>query len=61
MTKKKTRVPKTGPIMHIDSVAATMIHKPLYNGWVCKGGIHGDTKYNRRSNKAETRRIIEEG
>jgi hypothetical protein len=47
-------------IIHIDSISATLMKMPQYNGYQCRGGIHGDTKYNRRKIKAETRRILYE-
>jgi hypothetical protein len=47
-------------IMHIDSVRATLMNMPRYDGYVCRGGVHGDTSYNRRKVKSETRRLIRE-
>lgn len=34
--------------------------KPLYNGHAIGTGVLGDTKYNRRKNKEETKRLIDE-
>lgn len=47
-------------VIHISSIDATLMHKPLYNGFACRGGVHGDTSYNRRKFKQETRRLIAE-
>lgn len=47
-------------VFHMDAVDATRAKMPRYDGFVCRGGVHGDTRYNRRKFKAETRRIVEE-
>lgn len=63
--KRKQSVPVTLPhrknpyhVGTIDAATVTRAHMPRYNGYQCRGGVHGDTSYNRRSNKLETRRII---
>ena len=48
---KKRRVPKTGSVWHLSSEEATLSQKPLYNGFACGTGLHGDTKYNRAREK----------
>ena len=36
------------------------MQKPLYDGYKTGYGTHGDTKYNRRKQKKELRKIIDE-
>lgn len=45
-------------IIIMTALEATRAARPKYDGFVCRGGIHGDTSYNRRKFKAETRRIL---
>lgn len=33
---------------------------PKYNAFVCRGGIHGDTKYNRSKEKKNFYRFMKE-
>lgn len=44
----------------IDAMTVTHARMPHYNGFACRGGVHGDTRYNRQKTKAETARIIRE-
>lgn len=46
-------------VFHMDAVDVTRARMPRYDGFVCRGGVHGDTRYNRRKFKEETRRIVE--
>lgn len=45
-------------VFHMDSVEATLAKMPRIDGYVCRGGIHGDTKYNRRKEKAKFRKML---
>lgn len=57
MSRKRNKPIYVGTISSYDLFKMS---KPRsYEVVTCRGGIHGDTKYNRRKTKAETRRIIE--
>lgn len=60
--KRRQKFASSDPniIIHIDSISATLMQMPHYNGYQCRAGVHGDTKYNRRKMKAETHRLIYE-
>lgn len=71
MAKKKRKPVPTYPLkqnkngkIYIGTISAMDIYKMQkprsYEVITCRGGVHGDTKYNRRKTKAETRRIIED-
>lgn len=45
---------------HMDAIDVTRARMPRYNGFQCRGGVHGDVAYNRRRVKAETARLIAE-
>lgn len=62
MPKKKRVKPRMDGdrIIVMTALEATRAKRPKYNGFICRGGVHGDTKYNRRKFKAETRHIIAE-
>lgn len=47
-------------ILHLSKEEATMLKKPYINGYSIKTGIHGDIKYNRRTEKKELKRILNE-
>ena len=57
MTRKRRKPIPVGTISAID---VTRAHMPKHDGWVCRGGPHGDTAYNRRREKAELKRILKE-
>lgn len=57
MTRKRHKPIPVGTISAIDVTRARM---PRHDGWVCRGGPHGDTAYNRRREKAELKRILSE-
>lgn len=71
MSKKKRKSIPTHPPkqnknghIYIGTISAMDIYK-MQKPRSCdvitgRGGIHGDTKYNRRKTKAETRRIIKD-
>ena len=66
--KHKRSVPATLPtkkdpyhVGTIDAITVAKARKPRFDGWVCRGGPHGDVSYNRRRAKAEAARIIAEG
>ncbi len=48
-------------VFHMDGVDVTLKRMPYVDGWVCRGGVHGDTKYNRRKEKRDLARRLEEG
>lgn len=71
MAKKKHKPIPTHPSkqnkngnIYIGTISAMDIYKMQkprsYEVVTCRGGVHGDTKYNRRKTKAKTRRIIED-
>ena len=68
MSKKRKKsvpvaLPKKRDPYHagtIDAITVTRAHLPRYNGFLCRGGVHGDTRYNRERAKAETARIIDD-
>ena len=64
MSKSKARRDRykgTGnTVFHMSAEEATLAKMPYIDGYVCRGGVHGDTKYNRRHADAEARRIIDE-
>lgn len=57
MTRNKRKPIPVGTISALD---VTRAHMPKHNGWVCRGGPHGDTAYNRRKEKAKLKRILNE-
>lgn len=49
--------------LHVDtisSLAVTRYHMPKYNAFVCRGGVHGDVKYNRSKERKNFFRILKE-
>lgn len=44
----------------ISSLSVTRYHMPKYNAFVCKGGVHGDVKYNRSKEKKNFSGILKE-
>ena len=50
-SKKKNIAQAMGPIKVLRSREATKKANPLYNGFACGYGVHGDTKYNRAKEK----------
>lgn len=58
MAKRKSKKP-----IHVMTVTAEMqfqTNKPRYNAYACGHGVHGDTSYNRRRTKRETRALLAE-
>ena len=51
MGKKRTRVPKSGPVWRQSSVEATLAKMPRYNAHACGTGPQGDMAYNRARSK----------
>lgn len=47
-------------VFHMSSEEATLAQMPYIDGFVCRGGIHGDTKYNRRAAQKEFRTLLNE-
>ncbi|MBQ9041918.1 MAG: hypothetical protein IJ111_03800 [Eggerthellaceae bacterium] len=58
MPKKKSRVPKSGPVWHRTPEQATLDQMPKYNAHACGTGAHGDTKYNRAKQKRNWQRDL---
>lgn len=59
--KRNARYRGTGDtVFHMSAEEATLARMPYIDGYVCRGGVHGDTKYNRRHADADARRIIDE-
>ena len=44
----------------ISSLTLTRYHMPKYNGFVCKGGVHGDVKYNRPKERKNFSNLLKE-
>lgn len=57
MTRKKNKKISVGSISPKQQFDWA---KPKYNAYAIGHGAHGDTKYNRRKNKAETEFLIRE-
>lgn len=64
--KRKRPVPVTErkrddlTVMHLDPVQATRLKKPYIDGFVCRGGVHGKTGYDRIASKRDFRRLIDD-
>lgn len=62
MPRKKTRVPKSGPVWRKSAEEATLDRMPKFNAHACGTGPHGDAKYNRaRQKSAWQKEIAQEG
>lgn len=57
MTRKRN---KTTHVATITPETLFQARKPRYNAWQGRGGVHGDTKYNRDKDLRAARRDIEE-
>ena len=57
---KRNKCPKTGAVWKMTSTEATLAKKPLYNGYACSHGVHGDVKYNRAKQKRMTQKFLGE-
>lgn len=44
----------------ISSLAVTRYNMPKYNAFVCKGGVHGDVKYNRSKERQDFSKFLRE-
>lgn len=44
----------------ISSLAVTRYHMPKYNGFVCRGGPHGDLKYSRAKERKSFDKLLQE-
>lgn len=49
-----------GRILVMTSLEATRAQMPRYDGFVVRGGAHGDIRYNRRKEKEDFRRRLRE-
>ena len=56
----KPRMTEDGRILVMTAEEATLAHKPIYDGWAVRGGIHGDVSYNRRKEKRDFRRLLDD-
>ena len=56
----KPRMTEDGKILVMDSLEATRAKMPKYDGFAIRGGVHGDTEYNRRKEKRDFRRQLDE-
>ena len=55
---KKKKYERDGSVFYMDSLTNTLRQMPKYNAYQCRGGVHGDTKYNRRKEKKSLRALI---
>ena len=55
---KKRKVAKSGAVWKMTSEEAALAQKPLFNGYACGYGIHGDTKFNRAKAKRDFKKVI---
>lgn len=44
----------------ISSLTVTRYHMPKYNAFVCRGGVHGDVKYNRLKERKNFSNLLKE-
>lgn len=44
----------------ISSLTVTMYRMPKYNSFVCRGGVHGDVKYNRSKERKDFSNLLKE-
>lgn len=56
----KPRMTEDGRILVMTGLEATRARMPKYNGFAIRGGVHGDTEYNRRKEKRDLRRQLDE-
>lgn len=60
MSKKHKYAGKGNVVFHMSSEEATLAKMPYIDGYVCRGGVHGDVKYNRRKEKRDFKRLLAE-
>ena len=62
--KKSKRKYSTGKdsksVFHMSSEEATLASKPMYDGYSCGHGAHGDSKYNRAKEKRRIKVELDE-
>lgn len=58
--RQRPQVTEDGRIVVMTSLEATRAQMPKYDGFVVRGGVHGDTKYNRRKEKRDFERQLDE-
>lgn len=56
----KPRMTEDGRILVMTGLEATLAQMPKYDGFAIRGGVHGDTKYNRRKEKADFKRQLDD-
>lgn len=44
----------------ISSLTVTRYHMPKYNGFVCRGGVHGNVKYSRAKERKNFSNLLKE-
>jgi len=59
MSQKKADT-KGGPVWKLSRIEATLAAKPLYNGFSCGYGIHGDVKYNRAKERTKFQDLMDD-
>ena len=47
-------------VFHMSGVENTLRHMPRYNAYQCRGGVIGDTSYNRDKAKRDLKRLLDE-
>ena len=60
MSRHNHNIPKSGSVYHLSAEENTIRMMPKYDAYVCRGGVHGDTSYNRRKDKRALRRQLAE-
>lgn len=58
--RQKPRMTEDGRILVMTSLEATRAQMPRYDGFSVGHGAHGDTRYNRREEKRDLRRHLDE-
>lgn len=57
---QKPRMTEDGRIIVMTGLEVTRAKRPRYDGFAIRGGVHGDTEYNRRKEKKDFRRQLDE-
>lgn len=57
---RKPRMTEDGRIIVMTGLEATRASRPRYDGFAIGSGVHGDTGYNRRREKRDFRRQLDE-
>lgn len=57
---ERPRMTEDGRILVMTSIEATLAQMPKYDAYSVGHGVHGDTRYNRRKEKRDFRRQLNE-